>query len=128
MRLHQEVPGILVLGYRHAIQRGGGAVFEYPLFEAVMTDRTTAAVLDLQLGSGHFPAVILAADEAESGDAHVVEKHAVLVTAGGTAFTAGTPQIQGHNGDPGQVSGDKEPAHVLMPGRFGVCHTDSPEE
>ena len=85
-------------------------------------------MLELEVRGGDLPALVLAADEVEGGDADVVEVHGLLDAGAGAGLTAGDEQVHGLDCDARQVGGHHEPAEVLVALGVGVGDGDGPHE
>src|SRR6267142_662218 len=123
----QHVARVLLLDQAHAVALGLLAVREQPVPHAVAPDATAGAVLQLEVGAGRLPAVVLAADEREGGHAHLVEEHGVLLDGLGAALAAGAEQLHGLHGDARQVGVDHEPREVLVPLAARLRARDHPD-
>src|SRR5690606_31295817 len=93
-----------------ALLAGPGQGSQEPL---AATGAAAGPVLELQMGAGHGPAVVLAADQVLGRHAHVVEVDGVLDgIANALALIA--EKLHGADGDTRQVHRDHEPAEVLV--------------
>src|SRR5262249_36246950 len=94
---------------------------------AVPPDAPTRAVFQLEVRAGHLPPVVLAADEREGGDAHVVEEHGVLDAAVRAALAARPHELHGLDLNARQVRVDHEPGDVLVAAAVGIGAGDQPD-
>src|SRR5437867_1662205 len=68
------------------------------------------------MGAGHFPAVVLSANEVKRGHANILKEDGVVVSAHERGLRAAvTQQIQRLDGDAGKIGWHYYPAQILMP-------------
>src|SRR5215470_8223042 len=123
----QHIAHFLMLDERHAVALRFLAVAEQTLPHAVSPDAPARAVLQLKVRARHLPPVVLAADEGERRDAHVVEEHRVLDSAVGTTLAARSHELHGLDLDARQIRVDHEPGDVLVAAAVWVGARDEPD-
>ena len=126
VNIQQPVAHFRVSGHRAAPALGAAAMLEQPVDQPVAPDAPAGAVLQLQMGGGDFPALIFAADEVESGNAHLIEKDGVLDAGAGPGFAAGDEQIHRLDGEAGQIGRHHKPAQVFVPLGLRVGYGNRP--
>ena len=94
------------------------AVLDDALDQRIRRDAAVAAMLELHVGAGDFPAVVLAADQIFRRHAHVVEEHRVLDAH---------HQIHVLDRDAGKVRRDVQPAEILMAFALRIGADQGPE-
>src|SRR3989449_1709862 len=110
----EQVARVRILAERDAVALGLLAVAQQPVPHAVAADAAAGAVLQLEMGAGRLPALVLAADQTERGHTHLVEEHRVLLHGIGAALAARAHQLHGLHGDAGKIGVDHEPRQVLV--------------
>ena len=90
---------------RLAVDVGIAAVLDDALDQRIRGDAAVAAVFELHVGAGDFPAVVLAADQIFRRHAHVVEEHRVLDAH---------HQVHMLDRDAGKIRRDMQPGEILM--------------
>src|SRR5438093_53175 len=110
----EAVAHIRLLAERHAVAFGLLAVAEQAVPHSIATDPAAAAVLELEVRRRDRPALVLAADQRECRDAHVVEEHRLLDSAVGPALAARAHQLHRLHADARKIRVDHEPREVLV--------------
>src|SRR5687768_4549785 len=80
--VRQYISGIRVFADGLSVKRSSLAIFIEALQLAMSVHSPGAAVLQLQVGVGYLPAVVLAADQVEGRNPCVFKEYAVLVPFG----------------------------------------------
>ena len=128
--LHEDVgeavAGVGVLDERVAVALAFCAQLAARSNQRLRPMRPPRAVLELEVGAGDLPAVVLAADEVRGGHAHVVEVDGVLDGLP-TPSPPSPRRSMRADRDAGQVGRDHEPGEVLVALAVRVGAGEGPE-
>src|SRR2546428_4411445 len=110
----EAVADVRLLAERRPVPLGLLAVAQQPVPHSIATDPAAPAVLELEVRRRDRPALVLAADQRECRDAHVVEEHRLLDSAVGPALAARAHQLHRLHVDAREIRVDHEPGEVLV--------------